>query len=405
MNSLKDLTLKDYDYICKYNPVPSVNKTIFWDSFGSENTPKCLNNQTIDAMKVTGITVESLSEVKKLENVSNINRSNHLRGVDRPTRNSNTRSKIPKRSHKVDAAKPVNTIQHQGDSAHSLLHGSWSEPSFDVTGDLKDNIALPDDGGEGTSKINSKRRPGDGKSLMPKNRIVKGCIYIKNAGNIYKSAVVAKSLQVYDKDVLKIFPRSRSSSSKNEPGQNMHGKNVLKCQTDEAGDFEVAIYLSGLVSGGDGENKKQNTTDSESMQQRDGEAQYNSGVVQKKKQSRAIKSNASSRVKTSRFSHQINKQNVALDISGDDSGAEYELKESGTIVLKRKTEENLESNLNDVSNCVKKSDSGQLSCRSRKSTRSRIVTSLSSYSTGFGCIKPKVTEEEMWEHFEVIFKK
>lgn len=404
MNSMKELTLKDCDYICKYNPVPSVNKTIFWDSFGSENTLKCRNNQTIDAMKVTGITVESISEVKKLENVSNINRSNLSRGVNRPTR-TNTRSKIPKRSHKVDATKPVNTIQHQGDSAHSLLHGSWSEPSFDVTGDLKDNIVLPDDGREGTSKINSKRQHGDGKLLMPKNRIVKGCIYIKNAGNIYKSAVVAKSLQVYDKDVLKIFPHSRSSSSKNEKGQNMHGKNILKSQTDEAGDFEVAIYLSGLVSGGDGANKKENTTDSENMQQRDGKAQHNSRVVQKKKQSRAIKSNASFRVKTSRFSHQMNKQNVALDISGDDSGAEYELNESGTIVLKRKTEENLEGNLNDVRNCVKKSDSGQLSCRSRKSTRSRIVTSLSSYSTGFGCIKPRVTEEEMWEHFVVIFKK
>lgn len=66
----------------------------------------------------------------------------------------------------------------------------------------------------------------------------------------------------------------------------------------------------------------------------------------------------SSRVKT-RLTHQINKQNFPFVFSGDESNAEYDLVESGTIVPKRKTEKKLENNMNDFRNCIKKSDSGK----------------------------------------------
>lgn len=426
MKSLKEFTLKNYD--CK---VPSVNKTIFWDTFGLANTPECPTNKTIDAMKMTGVTTESVSEVKELENVSNITGSNILREDTKPTRHSKFRSKIPKRIIKADVKKPTHAIQHQDDSAPSLLDGlrrcSSSEPSFDNIKGHEDDIGLPDDCREGISKVDSERRPSDRKLLLPKERILKGCIFIKNEGNVYKSAVEAKALNVYEKDGFANFPHDRSSTSKNKLVQNVHGKNGLNSQTAEASDFEITIYLSGFVSG-NGERNKQHMKDLGNMQQKECQVQYTRG--QKKKKSHDSESNAvydksceivnqarpnvsilqkgkkgvtgtSSYCKT-RQTYQINKQNVALDIAGDDSDAEYELDEHGSIVPKRKTEENLENNSIDVSNSAKENYSGQLSYRSRKSTL-MSQSSLSCYSNGF--MKSKVTEEYMWENFEAIFKK
>lgn len=381
---------------------------------------------TNGSLKASGVSCENVYAVKEVHRDDRFKSTVHCSESNQAYDSAFTGSL--KKSSMLDTGVSVNSIQRALHQDQTLLdrggQGSISEPSL-LTKDRGDNFIqgicgedtyMANKHGDDTTHnifmLGSKHGDGNHKLSTKGEQGVKGSIYIKNDGKTYKSSIEAKLVSFEESDHIKCkgqYPETKQlvmsvPAMKKQDDYSSFGKNSFKDATEDKGDFEIAIYLTGFGNISEKISQKQNVNIKKGVRKPRMVKEFNKKMM---KSHRSTPTMGKMR-ETGREIYALPKF-LTIEKPGREiyRGAKAAGQESDSSY---RYERNLYQSNKLNAEFVFSSDESDKDYSFHKSTnrRSRVLShsSINSRSSGASLLpKPKVSDGELWSRFEIIFRK